>query len=340
MGKRVTIADVAAQAGVSKGAVSFALNDRPGLADDTRARILEVADELGWRPSSRARALSTSRALALGLVLARPPELLGADPFFPAFIAGVETVLSQRGQALVLQVVPDLEAEAEGYRRLVSDGRVDGVFLLDLRVHEPRVQLLESLGLPAVTLNKPDSPSSFPAVCSDSESGIRRAVEHLLALGHRRVAHVAGPDEFAHAARRRAGWESALAEACVPPGPVVVCDFSAEGGARATRELLALADPPTAVVYANDVMAIAGLAVAAELGVKVPDELSVVGYDDTLLAAHVHPPLTTVSVDALAWGAQAAQTLLTYLEHHAADDVLLPPATLVVRGSTGPAPTR
>jgi DNA-binding LacI/PurR family transcriptional regulator len=119
---------------------------------------------------------------------------------------------------------------------------------------------------------------------------------------------------------------------------VVVSDFSALGGALATRELLSLTPRPTAIVYANDAMAIAGLAVANELGVRVPEELSVVGYDDIALSPHVHPPLTTLFVDALAWGAQAARTLLTFIEHHAAEDVLLPPATLVVRGSTGPVP--
>src|SRR3954468_20118333 len=122
--RRPTIADVAAHAGVSLGAVSFALNGRPGGGGDTRRRILASARTLGWRPSQHARSLSTSRAFALGLVLARRPEGIGGDPFFPAFIAGVETVLSPRGQSLVLQVVPDTEAEIAGYRRLAAESRV------------------------------------------------------------------------------------------------------------------------------------------------------------------------------------------------------------------------
>ena len=147
---RPTINDVARVAGVSKGAVSFAFNDRAGLSPETRARILAAAAELGWTPSSRARALSVSRALAVGLVIARPPETLRADPFFPSFIAGVESELATHGYALLLQVVPEHDGEQQTYRRLAVEGRVDGVFLTDLLVEDPRPALLEELGLPTV----------------------------------------------------------------------------------------------------------------------------------------------------------------------------------------------
>src|SRR5689334_1739859 len=232
---RPTIVDVARAAGVSKGTVSFALNGRPGVAEDTRERILAAARDLGWTPSTKARALSVSRAFAVGIVLAREPELLGADPFFPSFIAGVERTLSERGQALVLQVVPESEEEA-GYRRLADAGRVDGVFLLDLRVADPRLALLEELGMPAVSIARPDAPRSFPAVLVDDRPGIEAAVRHLAGLGHRRIAHVAGPAHFLHAARRRQAFLDSLASCGLPPGPVVEADFSAAGGAAATRQ--------------------------------------------------------------------------------------------------------
>ncbi|HET9559552.1 MAG TPA: LacI family DNA-binding transcriptional regulator, partial [Actinomycetota bacterium] len=159
---------MARRAGVSKGAVSFALNDRPGVAPQTRDRILAAARELGWQPSTRARALSRSRAFAVGLVMRRAPELLGADPFFPQFLAGVESVLAERGSALVLQVVADDdEAEASSYRRLARQGRVDGVFLNDLLVEERRFGLLAGLGLPAVAVGRPAGPCPFPVVSVD-----------------------------------------------------------------------------------------------------------------------------------------------------------------------------
>ncbi|MGI8696595.1 MAG: LacI family DNA-binding transcriptional regulator, partial [Mycobacteriales bacterium] len=250
--------------------MSFALNGRAGVSTQTRERIMDAARDLGWQPSHRARSLSVSRAFACGLVLARAPELIGADPFFPSFIAGVETMLAPAGYALVLQVVSDEAAEEAGYRRLAGEGRVDGVFLSDLRAGDARIGLLAELGLPAVTLNRPDVPSPFPAVCVDDRVGVREAVLHLVDLGHTRIAHVSGPAKFLHSRSRRDAWADALHEVGVQPGPLVVSDFTAAGGAAATTQLLDRAEPPTAIVYANDVMAIAGLGIAHQRGLSVP----------------------------------------------------------------------
>jgi DNA-binding LacI/PurR family transcriptional regulator len=342
--RRPTIADVARHAGVSKGAVSFALNGRAGVSEETRQRILAAAAELGWSPSHRARALSSKRAFSLGLVLARDPDLLGADPFFPAFIAGVEKVLAERDQTLVLQVVTSPAAEEAGYRRLARDGRVDGVFLVDLRRADPRIALLAEIGLPAVTLNRPDVPSPFPAVVLDDRPGVAAAVAHLAALGHTAIAHVAGPDVFLHAIARRAAFTQAMTDAGLPPGPVVTGDFTAAGGRDATHRLLTGEHPPTAIVYANDVMALSAIAVAAELGIRIPADVSITGYDDSTLAAYVHPALTTVRADAMSWGEAAATTLLAVIDGDttgATDgdgdkvaDTSLPPAELILRRST------
>jgi DNA-binding LacI/PurR family transcriptional regulator len=334
--RRPTISDVARSAGVSKGAVSFALNDRPGVAPETRDRILAVAEEMGWTPSHRARALSVSRALAVGLVIARPPETLGADPFFPAFIAGIETTLSPLGQSLVLQVVPDQERELAGYRRLAADGRVDGVFLTDLRVDDPRPALLAEIGLPSVLIGPDCVEGAGPCVAVDDRPGITAAVEHLIELGHRGIAHVGGPLEFVHGASRRDAWATALRKAGLPVGPHMVADFSAQGGADATKLLLDLDAPPTAIVYANDVMAIAGMSAATARGMVVPRDLSITGFDDTEVTAHLQPPLTSVRTDAFGWGRVAAERLMAAIEGRAAPNPTLSPPHLVVRASTAP----
>jgi DNA-binding LacI/PurR family transcriptional regulator len=350
--RRPTIDDVARAAQVSKGAVSFALNGRPGVAKTTRARILAAADELGWRPSASGRSLSTQRALAVGLVVAREPELLGADPFFPPFIAGIETVLARRGHALVLQVPPSADAELDGYRRLAADRRVDGVFLSDLRVDDPRPRALAELGLPAVTIGRMPN-SQLPSVSLDDRPGIEAAVRHLIELGHRRIANVAGPPHFVHGDARRAAWRKVMRAAGLAADLTLTADFTASGGAAATTTLLDLAEPPTAIVYANDVMAIAGMSVAASRGVSVPAQLSVTGFDDTELARHLSPALTTVRSDALGWGAAAAQLLLDVIEVAARGParlersakrslvihVELPPAELILRDSCAPPPT-
>ena len=337
--QKVTISDVAKRAGVSKGLVSFALNDRPGVSPDTRARILTAAADLGWKPSLRARSLSSRRSFALGLVIARNPEVLSSDPFFPSFIAGVESILSDRGQALVLSVVPSAEAEIHSYRQLVEDGRVDGVFLSDLRHDDPRIPLLAELGLPAVTLGRPDGPSPFPAVTIDDTPGITESVAYLAQLGHRRIAHVAGSSAMLHGSRRRDAFEGALRVAGLPAGQTIETDFSVAAGSDATRRLLTQDQPPTAIVYANDPMAIAGLGVAHELGVRVPDDLSITGFDDIDFSRYVYPPLTTVSATPVVWGRAAATTLLGLIENGSADDVDLPAARLIIRGSAA-APAR
>lgn len=334
---RPTIVDVAERAGVSKGLVSLALNDRPGVADATRRRIRVAAEQLGWTPSIRARALSVDRAFAIGLVLARDPSVIAADPFFPAFIAGVEGVMAARRYAVTLALVPSPEREAEEYRRLVAEGRVDGVILTDLLVDDARPALLASLGLPAITLGHPDAPGPLAAVALDDGPGIRAAVEHLVSLGHRRIAHVAGADCMLHGLRRRAEFETAMRDADLDPSRVVPTDFSAADGARATAALLDAADPPTAIVYANDPMAIAGIGVAQSRGVRVPDGLSVTGFDGSDIGAHLFPALTTVATEVGAWGEAAARTLLALIDGEDPADVELPPARLVVRDSTAPA---
>jgi DNA-binding LacI/PurR family transcriptional regulator len=333
---RPTINDVARAAGVSKGAVSFALNNRPGVAPETRSRILEVAQSLGWTPSPQARALSVSKALAVGLVVARPPETLRADPFFPSFIAGLETVLSAHGHALLLQVAETGDEAA--YRRLVAEGRVDGVLVTDLHVDDPRPDLLVEIGLPAVIIGPAPDRGLWPSICVDDAPGIVAAVEHLVGLGHTDIAHVSGPLSMVHGLSRRNAWAAAMESAGLAAGPCIEADFSAESGAAATRALLERDRPPTAIVYANDLMAMAGLSHAVARGVSVPGDLSVTGFDDTEIAAHLQPSLTTVSTDVFSWGRAAATQLLELIHQQPLTPVDLPPARLVPRGSTGPAP--
>jgi DNA-binding LacI/PurR family transcriptional regulator len=332
-----TIADVARAAGVSKGLVSFALNGRPGVAPGTRKRILDAASRLGWTPSVRARSLSTGRAFACGLVIGRSPDVIAADPFFPSFIAGVEDAFAETGQVLVLAVATPGLDEERVYRTLATDRRVDGVVLTDLRAADERLGLIGELGLAAVTLGVPDVPSPFSSITVDDGAGIRQAVEHLASLGHRRVAHVAGPDRMLHGMRRRQAFEAAATEVGIGV-EVVATDFSAAEGAAATAALLERDAPPTAIVYSNDQMAVAGLGVAQRRGVSVPDELSITGFDDTEIGRHVYPGLTSVATQARAWGEAAARTLLDAIAGAPAQHLTLPEPRLVVRGSTGSAP--
>lgn len=344
MAGTLTIADVARAAGVSASAVSFALNDRPGVSAPTRERILATAAELGWTPSASARALSRSRADVVGLVLARPVDLLASDPFFPGLIAGVESELAPRGQALLLQMADEGADEVERYRQLARRGRVDGVVLCDLRVRDPRPALLAALGLPAVAIGRPTGRTPIPSVVLADRPGTAAAVEHLAGLGHRVIAYVAGPQGYLHSRSRRAAFTAAARRCGLTRTRVVEADFTARGGATATRALLTGDDPPTAIVYANDAAALAGTSVAAAAGLVVPDDLSVVGFDDIELGRAVQPALTTIAGNPVGWGLTATRVLLAAVAAARGDGppppplTELPPARLVIRGSTAPPP--
>ncbi|MCK2216562.1 LacI family transcriptional regulator [Actinomadura sp. ATCC 31491] len=334
--KRPTIADIARRAGVSKGAVSYALNGRPGVSAETRARIRAIAQEVGWRPNLAARSLSGARAGAIGLVLCRPARILGVEPFFMELISGVEDELAAGSSALMLQVVPDHRAEIAVYRRWWGEGRVDGAILVDLRAADPRVPEVERLGLPAVVAGHPSGAGSLPAVWSDEAVVLREVVGYLAALGHRRVARVAGLPELLHTRIR----DEAFARSCAAAGlewhAAEHTDYTGEEGARATRLLLSARPRPTAIVYDNDIMAVAGLSVAREMGLDVPAGLSVVAWDDSPLSQVVRPPLTAVTRDVAAYGAHAARVLLRLVAGEEPDGAEDPPARLLPRGSTAP----
>ncbi|WP_440099149.1 LacI family DNA-binding transcriptional regulator [Streptosporangium sp. H16] len=334
--RRPTISDVARRAGVSKGAVSYALNGQPGVSEGTRARILAIAEEIGWRPSSAARALNGARSRTVGLALCRPARTLGMDPFFMELVSGIEGELSARSYALMLQVVADHGQEVAVYRRWWGEGRVDGAILVDLHVDDPRIPAFEALGLPAVVIGDPSGAGSLVPVWSDVGGAVRETVEYLAALGHRRIARVAGPPHLVHTVLR----DRAFAEACdgVAEHVTVHTDHTGEEGARATRRLLSSPARPTAIVYDNDIMAVAGLSAAQDLRLDVPRDLSLVAWDDSPLSRVVRPPLTALSRDISAYGAHAARRLLSLVAGEEAGPYQDEAARLTPRGSTAPPP--
>jgi DNA-binding LacI/PurR family transcriptional regulator len=334
--KRPTIADIARRAGVSKGAVSYALNGQPGVSEATRERIVAIAQEIGFNPNSAARALSGASARAVGLALCRPARILGIEPFFMGLISGVESVLSASSYALTLQVVATPENEIEVYRRWWGERRVDGVLVCDLRLDDTRIPLLCELQLPAVVIGGPGHTGGLAQVWSDDAGAVAEAVRYLVALGHRRIARVGGLPDLLHTETRTRAFDDICATLGLHEAITVPSDYTGEEGTRATRRLLSSADRPTAIVYDNDVMAIAGLAVAQEMGLTVPGDLSIVAWDDSPLCRLVHPPLTALSRDIAAYGAQATRQLLAAIDGQAVRDVEESGAHLTPRGSTAP----
>jgi DNA-binding LacI/PurR family transcriptional regulator len=334
--KRPTIADIAQRAGVSKGAVSYALNGQPGVSEATRERIVAIAREIGFNPNNAARALSGASARAVGLTLCRPARILGIEPWFMGLISGFEAELAARGFALTLQVVATPEAEVEVYRRWWGERRVDGVFVTDLRDDDIRIPVLQELQLPAVVIGGPGHTGSLAQIWSDDAGAITEAVRYLGALGHRRIARVAGLPDLLHTQTRTNAFNEVCASLGVESAVTVPSDYTGEEGSRATRRLLIGADRPTAIIYDNDVMAVAGLAVAQEMGLNVPHDLSIVAWDDSPLCSLVHPPLTALSRDISEYGAHAARQLLAAIAGERVGSVEAGTAHLTPRGSTAP----
>ncbi len=336
--KRPTIIDIARAVGVSKAAVSYALNGRGGVSQETRDRILDVAADMGWRASSAARALSSDRAATVGVVLARSPEVLRTEPFFMQVVAGLEQTLSAHGFSLQLALASDPGTELETYRQWWAERRVDGVLLTDLRVDDPRPALLRELRIPAVFFGTERPMAGIPVLWVDEHDIADSAIGHLTDLGHNRIGHVQGPGQLRHTARRERELRRAAAERT---GVTLLRDhgdYTEGGGVAATARLLDTARPPTAIIYDNDVMAVASVARAAELGVRVPADVSVLAWDDSMLCRVVHPAITAFSHDVGAAAARAALMLLELIETGVADDSRLQPRELITRESTAAAP--
>jgi DNA-binding LacI/PurR family transcriptional regulator len=333
--RRPTIADIAQRVGLTKAAVSLALNGQPGVSAATRERIIAVAEEIGFQPSSAARALTVGRAGAFGLVIDRPARTLGIEQYFPQLISGIQADLTGHRVTLLFTVAENADDEIEMYRQWWGQRRVDGVFVVDLQVNDRRVGVLEELSMPAVVVGTPRGSGSLPAVWQDDRAAIETVVGHLAALGHQRVARVGGFGKYWHSALRSESF-SEVAAAAGLSAMTIAGDYSAEHAASATRELLAARRPPTAILYDSDVMAVAGLGMAQRLGVSVPSRLSIVSWDDSALCELIHPPLTALSRDIAAAGAMAARMLRELAAGGTPANFGEPAPRLVMRGSSGP----
>jgi len=254
----------------------------------TAPRARSVTDRPGTGPAGTLTAVGAD---AIGLVLARPARMLGFEPFFMELIGGIEETLSSDDRSLLLHVVPDHHAEIAAYRRWGQGDLVDAVVLVDLVVDDPRLAVLGELGIPTVVVGGPER--SLPGVAHvwiDNAQAMRDAVAYLVGLGHRTVGRVSGPAALAHTRSRTEAFLDECARRGAR-GAVVEADYGQESGTRATRALLGRNDPPSAVVYDNDVMAVAGLGVANELGLGVPSDVSLLAAvrDEPRRARHGRP---------------------------------------------------
>jgi LacI family transcriptional regulator len=332
----VTLRDVARTAGVHPGTASRALNveTRSLVNEETAQRVLEAAEELGYHPNPIARGLKTNRSYTIGVLI---PDL--TNPLFPPILRGIEDRLDEAGYtALIANTDNDPDRERMDWRAMQAR-QVDGIIAATARRNH---ELLDEIAgrLRLVLVNRRADGAPISAATGDDRRGIGLAVEHLAGLGHRRIAHIAGPRDISTGYDRYEGYREGLARAGLEANreDVVVTEaFTEEQGARACRALLESGSPATAIAAGNDLLALGCYDVLAERGLRCPEDISVVGFNDMPFADRFQPPLTTIRIPHYAIGATAAELMLELLANPEAPprDVALP-AELMVRGSTAP----
>ena len=344
-GRRVRLRDVAERAGVSVGSASQAFGRPELVSAEVRKRVLAAAEALGYPgPDPVARRLRTGRAGAVGLIFSERLGYQFTDPTAPAFLRGVALGMQEAPNGLLL--IPDSRYRAEA-ARTVREAAVDGFIIYSASQNDPRVEAALARRLPVVTVDQPRG-AATPFIGIDDRGAARSAAEHLRELGHHRVAVLSfvtaldpgGALELDLSVERLEGyreglgdaWDAELVRTCRPNAP--------EPARKATLELLRGPDPPTAILAMSDILAIGALEAAAELGVSLPAELSIVGFDDSPAALHTNPPLTTVAQPHEEKGRLASQWLLEEVDRgegpsgHPRRAIL--PTQLIVRESTGP----
>ncbi|MFC5584610.1 LacI family DNA-binding transcriptional regulator [Nitratireductor kimnyeongensis] len=335
MNGRPKIKDIAEVLGVSAATVSRALSGSDLVTNETRERVRKTADALNYRPNASARSLRTARSMAVLMVVRDV-----GNPFYLDILKSVEATARAAGYSVLMgNTENDPEREIE-YFDMLRDGHADGMILMTGKLPEedgPRNRLPPNA--PIVVALETIERSSFPHVQIDNVAAACEAVEHLIGLGHRRIAHISGPVPEVMSFRRQEGFRRAMSNAglAIPEGYEQRGDYLLHGGARACEALFALPEPPTAIFVANDEMAFGAIHHLREAGRDVPGDVSVVGFDDLYLSEAFYPPLTTVSQPRIDIGRQAMSILLKILSGaNVSTKPVVLPATLRVRGTTAP----
>jgi LacI family transcriptional regulator len=331
------IREIARRAKVSTATVSRAINRVPTVDPQLAKRVWKVVDELGYYPNTQARALVLGRSRIFGLIVS---EI--TNPFFPEIVQTFENLAVENNyEILVTSTVHDPKRMESSVRRMI-ERRVDGVAILTFGMEETLIEHLRFRKVPLVFVDVgPDVPG-IANIRINYQNGIRQAVQHLAALRHTRIAFITGPVHLKSALARREAFKTSMMEIGLSPDLIVVGDHRMEGGMRALLELHSLNDRPTAVLCSNDMTAIGVMREAYDHNIRIPDDLSVVGFDDIRLAEFTIPPLTTVQMSQHELAKIAFQALLNEVECESPSSEhrrYEPTTSLVLRRSTALAPT-
>lgn len=339
MVKRVRSQDVADLAGVSRTTVSFVLNDdrRFTIPPETRKKVLDAADQLGYVPNASAQALASRKAKAIGLIMTRTPQYIASDAFLPQVIAGLMDVIKQHKLSLLIDYV-DPGRQIEIYRGLVGAKHIDGMILLTPRNDDEGLKHLSELDVPVVVMGELPNDENY-SVDVDNRVAARQAVDFLISQGHQRIACILNaPQPYSSANQRLLGYMDALQAAGIPQDDTIVqyADFDPKSGYQQMNRLLENNSSLTAVFVASDLVAVGAIAAIREAGLRIPEDLSVIGFDNLPLSEFLDPPLTTIKMPAQKLAQQACYLLMELMKGHSPEDKHPKFDTeLVVRKSTG-----
>lgn len=310
-----TMKDIAREVGLSVTTVSRALNDHDDVALQTRTLVQDVARRLDYHPNAMARSLQNNRADAIGLLI--PPILHRAyDAFWLDFIGGAAAACANFGSDLLLSAVSTSEGDDHDFKRLARGRRVDGLLLCDVQQVDPRIEYLRQHELPFVAFGRTMGPQDYSFIDVDGAAGVRQAVEHLVQLGHRRIAYMGVSTKFSFSSFRLRGYRDALSRAGIGYDERLVHEgLTGPMAAVVMGQLLTASDRPTAVFASGDFLALAAVKTARSLTLDVPADLSVVVFDDGALVEGADPPLTAVNQPNRRLGEEAAELLLQRIEH-------------------------
>jgi DNA-binding LacI/PurR family transcriptional regulator len=329
-----TLEQVGALAGVSRATVSRVVNGSPRVSAEARVQVERAVAKLGYVPNRAARSLVTRRTDSIALIVAEPESRFFSEPFFAGVVRGVSAALAETDVQLVLLMAQDA-AHRGRLERYVTGGHVDGVLLASLHGDDPLPRTLQRAGVPTVLVGRPagDAPDSY--VEADNRGGAREAVVHLVGCGHRRIATITGPMDMAVGQDRLDGYQDGLRAAGLPADPQLVegGDFTEEGAAAAMRRLLEREPGLDAVFAASDLMAAGALRALKAAGRRVPGDVAVIGFEDSMTARYAEPQLTTVSQPVEEMGRQATRLLLAKVAGEAAGVSVILKTELVVRAS-------
>ncbi len=317
--------------------VSRALAGYPDVAEKTRQRVVSKAQEMGYVPNVAAQHLQRQKAYAIGFIIPTfGPRF--SDPFFSELMAGIGNEAGRQGYDLLISTVPPGPKEIEAYRLQTYSHRVDGMIVVRTRHNDPRIAFLVKNGFPFVAFGSCDEDLDFPFVDVDGEDGTRQAVEHLVKLGHRRIAYLSGPKELTFSTHRLRGFLNTMREKGMPVRDEWVLEgkLTESSGHDLAGKLLDSDPRPTAVIAANDLMAFGAMAAVQEQGLQIGGDVSVAGFDDIPLAAYSHPALTTVHQPIYQIATMVTNMLIRLLNGEPLEErVRWIKPRLVVRKSTG-----